>query len=66
MNGDATKATKSLIVKSMMLELLVDSNAISRFQMEHSYSKIHVWLNEEFGGDYAKMWDAFKEGRRPL
>ena len=57
---------ESLIARSMALEMAVDSNLLTRFDVEHFISKLRAWVKEEFNKDYAKMWDAFREGRRPL
>jgi len=57
---------ESLVVRSMVLELARDANLLTRFDVEHFTSKLELWVREEFNGDYAKMWDAFREGRRPL
>lgn len=57
---------QGLIVRSMALELAREANLLTRFDVEHFISKLEVWVREEFNADYAKTWDAFKKGRRPL
>lgn len=57
---------QGLIIRSMTLELAREANLLTRFDVKHFISKLEVWVREEFNADYAKMWDAFKEGRRPL
>lgn len=57
---------QDLIIRSMTLELAREANLLTRFNIEHFISKLRVWVKEEFNEDYVKMWDAFREGRRPL
>lgn len=57
---------KDLLIRSFVLELAVEANLLTRSDVECFCSKLHVWLREEFNDDYAKMWDAFKQGRRPM
>ena len=61
-----TQVIKDLLVRSLVLELAVEANLLTRTDIECFCSKLHVWIREEFNGDYAKMWDAFRKGRRPL
>lgn len=60
------EVVQGLIVRSMTLEMAREANLLTRFDVEHFISKLEVWVREEFNADYAKMWDAFREGRRPL
>ena len=57
---------QSLIVRSMTLQLAIEANLLTRTDVECFCSKIAVWIRENYNDDYAKAWDAFREGRRPL
>jgi len=66
MKAEFKELLESLMLRSMMLDLAREANLLTRFDVEHFISKLEIWVKEEFNADYAKMWDAFREGRRPL